>query len=327
MSGSGRSTRLVLLVTAADGQALDVCGPAEVFTTANLLGAIPSYSIAFGSKDGGSVRFSNGLQVETISVSSVRRKVHTLMIGGALDSRVERYPTVRDVRRIAARADRVTSVCTGAFLLAEAALLDNRTATTHWSALARLARRYPRVVVDADRIVVRDGHIWTSAGVSSGMDLALSLIAEDHGPELAREVAKWLVLYLRRPGGQAQFGDAVPIRVDAESPSLQLAPLVEWIDDHLGDDCSVERLATVALVSSRHLTRLFAQEFGTTPAKFVQGRRLDAVQTMLESSSADLATIARRCGFTRLETMHRGFRERFGVTPAQHRARFGALTN
>lgn len=311
---------MIVLMTAAGAQALDVVGPADVFSAANALGATPAYRIEFVSAVGGAIQLSNGLQMLTRAAQSIRTPVHTIIVGGTMLPKPHADPTVPAVVRLARRASRVTSVCTGAFVLAEAGLLDGRNATTHWSACRHLARRYPQVTVLDERIYVRDGHVWTSAGVTAGMDLALALVEEDHGQAMAREVAKWLVVYLQRPGGQSQFSFQL-------SAPLSATPVVghvlDWIEQNLAGDCSVERLADVGAVSVRHLTRVFNDEVGEPPARFVQLRRLEQARVLLETTTLDLAAVAKRVGFQRLETLHRGFRDRFGVTPAQHRALFG----
>jgi transcriptional regulator GlxA family with amidase domain len=315
-----RETRLMVLVTSEGAQALDVVGPADVFSAANAIGASPEYKIEFASAQGGLIQMSNGLKMMTRPAASIRTPAHTVMVGGTLFPNPQTDPLVRKVAQLARRAIRVTSVCTGAFVLAEAGLLDGRNATTHWSACRRLARQYPHVTVLDERIYVRDGDVWTSAGVTAGMDLALALVEADHGQAVAREVAKWLVVYLQRPGGQSQFSfqTASPA---AGAPSVE--KVVEWINDNLANDCSVERLADVGAMSVRHLTRVFTEEVGDPPARFVQVRRLEEARVLLETTTLDLTAVTKRVGFQRLETLHRGFRERFGVTPTQHRALFG----
>jgi transcriptional regulator GlxA family with amidase domain len=230
---------------------------------------------------------------------------------------------VRGVRRLAGRARRVTSVCSGAFLLAEAGLLDGRRVTTHWSAAGTLARRYPTVTVDARPIFVRDGHVWTSAGVTAGMDLALALVGDDHGPELARAVARWLVLYLQRPGGQAQFSAHLDGRL-ARRPSLQ--DLQTWMAEHLDQDLSVAALARRAAMSERHFARRFREETGVTPADHVEALRTEAACRLLETTDEAIAAVARCCGFGTVETMYRAFRRRHGTTPGRHRAHFAAVS-
>jgi transcriptional regulator GlxA family with amidase domain len=206
-------------------------------------------------------------------------------------------------------------------VLAEAGLLDGRRATTHWASADALARRHPSVEVDARPIFVRDGSVWTSAGVTAGMDLALALVAEDHGAEAARATAQWLVLYLQRPGGQAQFS----AHLEGPLPRREsLQELQAWMADHLDEDLSVAALARRAAMSERHFARRFQAETGRTPAHHVEALRIEAACRLLEATDEPIDAIARRCGFGTLETMYRAFRRRHGTTPARHRAFFAA---
>jgi transcriptional regulator GlxA family with amidase domain len=217
----------------------------------------------------------------------------------------------------------VTSVCTGAFVLARAGLLDGRRATTHWDSCALLARRFPLVTVEPDRIFVRDGNVFTSAGVTAGMDLALALVEADHGAEVAMEVARRLVLFARRPGGQAQFS----VQLAAEAPrDGALRELQTWIAEHLDGDLSVAALSRHAHMSPRTLARAFSREIGMTPAAYVDAVRVERARALLERGDARLARIARTCGFGTTETMRRAFRRRLGVAPVDYRARFNTTT-
>jgi transcriptional regulator GlxA family with amidase domain len=204
-------------------------------------------------------------------------------------------------------------------LLAEAGLLDGRTATTHWSRAAELARSYPRIRVEEDRIWVRDGNVYTSAGVSAGMDLALALIEEDLGPELALHVARAMVMYLRRPGDQSQY--SAPLRLQAaQTPSVR--ELVAWAAEHPASDLSVPALARRVGKSPRHLTRVFRKELGVAPAEAVEQLRLEAARRALQQSGAGLEEVASRCGFGSAEVLRRAFLRALHVTPSAYRARF-----
>jgi transcriptional regulator GlxA family with amidase domain len=232
---------------------------------------------------------------------------------------------VRDGRLIAwigkaaGRARRVTSVCSGAFLLAQAGLLDGRRATTHWSNCKELAALFPRVTVLPDPIFVRDGEVWTSAGVTAGMDLALALVEEDLGSDLAREVARWLVLFVQRPGGQAQF--SAPLGAPRPNPA-PLRDLEAWIVDHIDRDLSVPVLAQRAGSSTRHFARVFREQFGITPAAYVEAVRVESAKRLLETTTRGIDDIARVCGFGRVETMHRTFKRTVRVTPGEYRRHF-----
>ena len=213
----------------------------------------------------------------------------------------------------------MASVCTGAFLLARAGLLEGRRATTHWSACAQLASRYPGVEVDPDPIFVRHGPVITSAGVTAGMDLALALVEEDLGRELALEVARWLVLFVKRPGGQAQFSAALAAQAAGREP---LRELQDWIPGHLEADLSVPALARRACMSERNFARAFRHETGLTPAAYVELTRVERARMELESGELPVEVVARRAGFGTVETMRRAFRRRVGVSPADYRQRF-----
>jgi transcriptional regulator GlxA family with amidase domain len=225
---------------------------------------------------------------------------------------------------MAPRVRRLASVCTGAFLLAEAGLLDGRRATTHWSACAALARRYPRVRVDPDPIFVRDGAVVTSAGVTSGMDLALALVEEDHGREVALGVARWLVLFLKRPGGQAQFSAQLSSQLASRQPIQELQA---WIVENVHRDLSVAVLAARAGMSPRNFARVFTREVGATPALFVETARVEAARRRLEEDGGrGIEAVAAECGFGSAETLRRAFLRRLRVNPADYRARFQPAT-
>lgn len=231
-------------------------------------------------------------------------------------------PFLDQIRVLAGGAERVTSVCTGALVLAAAGLLDGRRATTHWAACDLLGT-FAAVTVEPDRIYVRDGDRWTSAGVTAGIDLALALVDADHGPELAHQVASYLVVFARRPGGQAQFSASLRAQ---PARSSSLAELQRWLPDHLGDDLTVERLAERAAMSPRTFARAFRAETGMTPAAHVEELRVEAARRLLETSDLTVGEIARRVGLTRAETLHRAFARRTGTTPAAYRDHFARRT-
>jgi transcriptional regulator GlxA family with amidase domain len=228
---------------------------------------------------------------------------------------------VRWVKRAAARSRRVTSVCTGAFMLAEAGLLDGRRAATHWASAEALARRHPSVEVDAEAIFVRDGDVWTSAGVTAGMDLALALVEDDLGRRVALETGRWLVVFVQRPGGQSQFSPHLRAQVAERRP---LRELQEWMTANLAADLSVPALAARACMSERNFARAFAREVGMTPGAYVEALRVDHARLRLESTGQQLEAVARDCGFGAVETMRRAFHRRLGVGPAAYRDRFNA---
>jgi transcriptional regulator GlxA family with amidase domain len=316
------------MVVFPDVQILDVTGPLEVFArTARWLvdhGARrePAYAVELLAARRGIVRSSSGLElVVRRSLAEVRHGIDTLLVAGGIGAR--RVPSDRALiawlRRTAPRVRRLASVCTGAFLLAEAGLLDGRRATTHWGACAQLAARYPKVSVEPDPIFVRDGRVYTSAGVTAGMDLALALVEEDHGREVAVAVARELVMFLKRPGGQSQFSIPLMAQTAARQP---LRELQEWIGEHPGADLSVATLAQRAAMSLRHFARVFTREVGITPARFVERARVEAARRRLEESPAGMEAVASQCGFGSGEIMRRAFLRTVRVNPAEYRHRF-----
>ncbi|MEA3077357.1 MAG: hypothetical protein QOF60_2265 [Actinomycetota bacterium] len=307
-------------------QTLDLAGPLEVLRTATRLGASPGYRVVVASPDGRPVRSESGLTVGVdTSLAALRRSraaLAAVTVVGGEGSRplLDDKAALAALRAIAGRAERVVSVCTGAIVLAGAGLLDGHRATTHWAWCDYVADRWPSVEVEADRIYVHDRDRWTSAGVTAGIDLFLALVEADHGPELAHQIAGWLVVFVRRPGGQAQFSAqllAQPAN-DRGIDSVQ-----RWAPDHLDDDLSVEALARRANMSPRTFARAFRTETGTTPAAFVEGLRVEAARRLLETTSLGVGEVAMRVGLNRAETLHRAFRRRVGTTPEQYRQHFG----
>jgi transcriptional regulator GlxA family with amidase domain len=251
----------------------------------------------------------------------VRGRIDTLILGATDDPNTLTRDArlVAWVRRTAPRVRRIAALCTGAFLLAEAGLLDGRRATTHWTACGEPARRYPRVTVDPEPIFVHDRNIYTSAGSTASLDLALALVEEDFGRRVALAVATSLVLFLKRPGGQAQFSAQLSTQLAERQP---LRDLQAWIIEHPGDDLSVPALARRAAMSPRNFFRLFTQQIGVTPARFVQHARVEAARRMLEETRRSAEEIAARCGFGSAETMRGGFQRVLGLSPQAYRARF-----
>jgi transcriptional regulator GlxA family with amidase domain len=320
--------RRLVLVVFPDLQLLDLAGPLEVFAMADRFSdsEVSEYATEVVSPDGGVIRASNGLEIgANRAIGACRGPIDTLVVVGGrgvaqaiVDDRLVAW-----IRSAAQRSRRVTSVCSGAFLLARAGLLDGRSATTHWARCARLARLFPEVTVDPDPIFIRDGNVWTSAGVTAGMDLALALVEDDLGPERAREIARYLVLFVQRSGGQSQFSAQLAAQRPERDTLVQLA---SWIADHLGDDLSVPVMAARTSMSVRNFSRRFAQEFGSTPAAYVEAVRVEAGRRLLETTRRGLTDIARDCGFGTVETMHRSFQRTIRVTPGQYRQHFSPRT-
>ncbi|HEV7567710.1 MAG TPA: GlxA family transcriptional regulator [Microbacteriaceae bacterium] len=299
---------------------LDVSGPSEVFAEANRLGA--HYELTFTSPDGADVTSSIGIRfpVHSRTDQLSKDRVDTVVISGGDVFPAEHVPVelIAAVRDIASHTRRLASICTGAFVLAASGLLEGKRATTHWQHVKELARRYPGLAVDPDAIFVKDGNTYTSAGVSSGIDLALALVEEDYGPELTRRVAQSLVVYMQRSGGQSQFSASL------QGPPPKSSALREVVDLVKADPAgsySVPKLALRARVSARHLTRLFAEEMETTPAKYIELIRFDAAKAMLDAGRTVTET-AELSGFGNSETLRRAFISHLGVAPSKYQQRF-----
>ena len=317
------SERKVVIVGYPDVQTLDVIGPAEVFATASRL-APGRYDVELVTRQRGPLRSSSGVALLPRRVlSEVRGPIDTLIVAGGVGV----YAATHDrelvawIKRRARSCRRVASVCSGAFLLAEAGLLDGRRVTTHWAAADNLAERYPRITVDADPIFIRDGDVWTSAGVAAGIDLSLALVTDDLGPKVAREIARWLVLFLQRTGGQSQFSVQLAAQTADCSP---LRELQSHIADHPRDDLSVPALAAHCAMSPRNFARVFRRDFGCTPAEYVERSRLEAARRLLESSQMSLDEIAVAAGFGTSATLYRVFQRALRVSPGAYRRHFVA---
>jgi transcriptional regulator GlxA family with amidase domain len=296
--------------------ALDLVGPHEVFA------ATGAYDITIAGPRAGLIRTGRGPSIATDrALHTVRGRIDTLIVVGGNDAfeAAKDGVFVRSIARAAARSRRIASVCTGAFLIAAAGLLDGRRATTHWQACDLLARRYPSVRVDRDPIFVRDGDVWTSAGVTAGMDLALALVAEDLGRDVARRVARQLVMFVQRPGGQAQFSAQLGAQMSERDP---IRALQEFIVEHPEADLSVEQLAAHVAMSPRHFARVFRDEVGVTPAVYVETARVEVAQRLLETTALAVEEVARAAGFGTVETLRRAFARRVGASPRAYRDRF-----
>lgn len=327
---SRTAPRHVVILTFPEGLLLDAAGPLEAFHTADLLSIDPpsgrpghAYRVHLASATGGMTRMSNGVPVMTEKLDTrLLARTDTLLVAGGPGARtaVDDADMHRLLRVAAGKVRRLGSVCSGNFPLAGAGLLDGRRATGHWRSCDGLARRFPAIRFVPDAIYVQDGQIWTSAGVTAGIDLSLALIEADHGSRLALDVAKALVVYARRAGGQSQFSTLLPAQGDADERLSKLGGIVR---QRLKDDWTVERLADAVGMSARSFARHFAETFGTTPAQYVARLRLEAARTALEQTRQPLAQIARQCGFGSTETLRRRFHQSFRVAPADYRRRFG----
>jgi transcriptional regulator GlxA family with amidase domain len=311
-----------ILVLAVEGtESLDILGPVEVFDYAER--EVPgSYRIdVVGAGTDGQFTMSNGLRLGVGPLPEPPPRHDTLVVaGGAGARRAIGDPAIVDwIARASKRARRTTSICTGSYLLAAAGLLDGRRATTHWDYCVALAQRYPAVDIDPDPVWVRDGDVWTSAGVTAGIDLALALVEDDLGAGVALAIARQLVVFLKRPGGQSQFSGALSAQ-QATRPALR--DLQGWIAGHLGDDLSVAALAARAGFSERSFARAFRTEIGQTPAAYVETLRVERARALLEDGAESLEAVARATGFSSPEILRRAFHRRVGVSPAAYRERF-----
>jgi transcriptional regulator GlxA family with amidase domain len=312
--------RRVVFVVFDGFQLLDLAGPADVFGTANLLDA--DYRLEITATEAGPVRAQHGVTtVAETALADVTGPIDTLLVVGGLPvtERLRDRPLVDGIAALAPAARRVASVCNGALLLAEAGLLTGRRATTHWLAAGELRRCYPEVTVDADPIYVHDGHVWTSAGVTSGIDLALALVAGDHGHDVAGQVARGLVVYLHRPGGQSQF--SAPMRA-RRPPNEALRELQAYIDANPAGDLSVPALARRAGMSERHFSRVFTAQTGVSPGRYVERSRADSARRLLELTGHPLDRVARESGLGAPETLYRVFRRHWRISPGDYRHRF-----
>lgn len=325
-----RRRRTIGFVLFDQALALNLNGPAEAFSVANhvLPQAERGYDLVFLSEAGGLIRTSCGLSVDTQSIESTAASaLDTLIVVGGLNAWAftADAPLVQWIAEVSKTTRRTCSICTGAFLLAAAGLLDGRRAVTHWCEVERLKAKHPNVLVELDPIYVQDGAIWTSAGMTAGIDLALALIEDDHGRRVSLAVAKELVVFLHRPGGQAQFSSALDAqtRLGTKSPVAKLADLPTWIMNNLRSDLSVDRLAKVVGMSPRTFARNFVRWHGGTPASLVEKLRVEAACRHLENGDADIKRVADICGFGDEERMRRAFIRRLSISPSSYRERFG----
>ncbi len=314
--------RTVVLVAFDRLQLLDLVGPIEVFDAADRVGGGGLYETRVLTEGGHRVRSTSRIEIGADgSLDDAPASFDTLVVVGGRGTRglLGDEAFLARVRELAARADRVTSVCTGALVLGAAGLLDGHQATTHWDSCGELAELSDKIEVLPDQIYVHDRDRWTSAGVTAGIDLALALVEADHGPELTHQVAAWLVVFARRPGGQAQFSAQLQAQA-ARTPAI--AEVQRWLPDHLDADLTVDRLADRAGMSPRTFARTFRAETGTTPAAHVEELRVEAARRLLETTGLTIGAIAGCVGLKHAETLHRAFVRRVGTTPDRYRQHF-----
>lgn len=329
MTAAASDPKRIVFLAAPDTQIVDVAGPFQVFVRASELylqehpAARNPYNVLLASTTSGKRISTNcglALQGHT-AYRSLRDNIDTLLVAGGsgLDAAAKNQHLLTWLRSRALGARRFGSICTGAFLLAAAGLLKGKKATTHWKWAGELATRCKDAKIDPDPIFVRDGKLYTSAGITAGMDLALALVEEDLGGRLALRVAREMVLYLRRPGGQSQFSAALNLQASDRQPIIELQ---SWILENLSEELSVERLATRCGMSPRNFARVFLDQTGVTPFKFLERARIEAVRRRLEESDAALDVIAADCGYASADSLRRGFVRQVRVSPSEYRARF-----
>ena len=309
--------RRVVITGPPPVQILDVAGPLEVFSN------VPGYAVELANPGAErSLRTNRAIVLgDATPIAEIDGPIDTLIIVGGPGAESGTYDAqfVSWITAAAKRSRRVASICTGAFLLAEAGLLNGKQAVTHWTFCDRLAREYPSVQVRSDPIFVRDGCTYTSAGITAGIDLSLALVEEDHGHEIALRVARFLVMFLVRPGGQAQYSHMLSHQSAATTP---LRELQVWMLEHLREPLTVELLADRMGISARHFTRVCLREMGMNPGQFVDRMRVEAAQQMIDTSPRGLKEIADECGFHSSEAMRRAFTRVLGVTAAEYASRF-----
>ncbi len=317
-------TQHVVFLVLPGTQLLDLAGPADVFMAANQLwsarGKKPAYRLSFVGPVA-DVDTATGVGLRVGGLSELRGVIDTLVVPGGMDFGEAEFDagTTAWIRRRWRRVRRVVSICSGAFILAEAGVLAGRRVTTHWRELERLAQIVPDATVDRDALYVKDGPVYTSAGITAGIDLALALVEEDLGPDLALEVARILVMFLHRPGGQSQFSAALR-QPTAEHPGIR--DVQADVAENPGKDHRVPELARRAGMSTRHFVRVFTQETGEPPAHYVQRVRVERARQLLEREGLGIEEVATTCGFGSAETMRRRFQQSLGVPPSSYRARF-----
>jgi transcriptional regulator GlxA family with amidase domain len=302
---------LVKILVFPDFQLLDAAGPATAFEVANREKPPSAYRLRFISRTGGPVTSSSGLQIITEPFAD--GPVDTLIVAGGWGTGPSALcpETLSWIRTTSSRARRVASVCSGAFILAAAGLLDGCRVTTHWARAAELAREYAQIRVEPDRIFIQDGKMWSSAGITAGIDLALAMVAEDLGENVAKRTAQQMVVYYRRPGGQSQFSALM----DIDRPGSRFSSLLAWTRERLGERLSVEKLAEHVAMSTRHFARAFTLETGMTPAKAIARLRLEVARERVESGVEPIEQVAMHTGFRDPERMRRAFIRAFGQPP------------
>ncbi|WP_419914013.1 GlxA family transcriptional regulator [Hoeflea sp.] len=326
-SFSAKSRPVVLFVVFPNATLLDITGPMQVFSDAKRFGG-EDYEIVLASAKGGSQLIDTGVELHTEPMERWHgRELHTLLVSGGFgaQSAAQDPKLLENTVLLADQAARIGSVCTGAFILAASGLLDGHRAVTHWYSCDELAHLHPNVKVEPDRMFIKDGRVWTSAGVTAGIDMALSMVAEDSGRKVAVRVAKSMVVYMIRSGGQSQFSSALLSQTNDATGRFDA--LHTWIGDNLTGNLRVDRLAEQVGMSERNFTRVYRTITGRTPAKTIELFRVAAARDLLEDTTLPVATIAQRTGFVDDERMRRAMQRVLGISPTEYRKRFGLEDN
>jgi transcriptional regulator GlxA family with amidase domain len=312
-------SKTIAILACPGVQMLDVSGPLDVFAEANRLSRKPHYLLRVVGTSKRAIESSSGMRLlPNLSIFDDVGALHTLLVAGApgIAAAPVNIGAIDWVRRHARKARRYGSICSGAFTLAATGLLEGRRITTHWNVVQELQRRFPRLIIEPDALYVRDGPVCTAAGVTAGMDLALALVEEDLGRELAMQVASQLVMFFKRPGGQLQFSRRGAVELAGRST---LQELQRWIGSHPGADHSIVALARRAGLSQRHFSRVFYQEMGMTPGEYVETSRVEAARRLLEAGHESPKHVAARCGYANVNGLRRAFMRRLNITPASYR--------
>jgi len=324
MTTPQRQARTIALIGYEGVQSLDLVGPMEVFSMANNLGGVTAYEVILASLDGGEIVANSGLRLGgAVAIADLPPGLDTILVGGGSEAglrAIQHSGVVEWLRGRRNTTRRISSVCSGAFVLAQAGFLDGRRATTHWAACDQLQAFRPAVQLEPDAIFVADPPFYTSAGVTAGIDLCLAFVEADCGPDVALAVARNLVLFMRRPGGQTQYSAGLNVQA-AATPKLRR--LIADISANPSGDLALPRLADLAGMAERTFSRVFQKETGVTPAAFVEIARVNRAKALLEASDWPLARITERAGFGSLDGLHRAFLKRVGATPGDYRRRFG----
>jgi len=314
----------IVILAFEQANLLDITGPAQIFTSANKTDATPHrlYEVIIGSEQGGLITTSSGVGIDTQAIANFEdQPIHTLLVsGGIITTKSELKTLTQWIRQKSSATKRIGSICTGAFVTAASGLLNNRRAVTHWNYFDQFKQQFPEVIAEADPIYIKDGHIWSSAGVTAGIDLAIAMVQEDYGREIALQTARDNVVFMKRPGGQNQF--SAMLEAQTKDDGGRFDELHHWLSNNLNKSLSVIEMAEVMKMSPRNFSRSYSKIMGVTPAKSVEHYRVEKARHLLETGNRSLSQISTECGFGNEETLRRVFVRHLGVTAGEYRGRF-----